>query len=74
MDKYTSLAALRMMVYDSGVTQREISARLGASPTYVSTYMSRDTIPSTETFVRVADVCGWKVQIVKDDRVVQLKA
>ena len=73
MEHYDTRAALRMMVYDSGVTQREISARLGATPTYISTYMSKNTSPSAEKFVRFAHACGWKVQIVKDDRVVELK-
>lgn len=74
MEKYKPLASMRMMVYDSGLPQREVSARLGASPTYISTYMSRDTSPSISTFVKVAEVCGWKVQIVKDDRAVLLEA
>ena len=43
----------------SGLPKVKISESLGKRRNYVNTIMAKATVPQTDTFAKVADVCGW---------------
>ena len=51
--------AFNVIVTLSGLTKSKISETLGKRVTYVNTIIAKSTIPKTDTFAKVADVCGW---------------
>ena len=56
--------AMRAMVDASGMTHRQISARLGRYDSYVSQLLTRQSVPSVDTVAQVAHACGYRLELV----------
>jgi hypothetical protein len=56
--------AMRAMVDASGMTHRQISARLGRYDSYVSQLLTRQSVPSVDTVAQVAHACGYCLELV----------
>jgi len=56
--------AMRAMVDASGMTHRQISARLGRYESYVSQLLTRQSVPSVDTVAQVAHACGYRLELV----------
>jgi transcriptional regulator with XRE-family HTH domain len=56
--------AMRTMVDASGMTHRQISARLGRYDSYVSQLLTRQSVPSVDTVAQVAHACGYRLELV----------
>jgi transcriptional regulator with XRE-family HTH domain len=56
--------AMRAMVDVSGMTHRQISARLGRYDSYVSQLLTRQSVPSVDTVAQVAHACGYRLELV----------
>jgi transcriptional regulator with XRE-family HTH domain len=56
--------AMRAMVDGSGMTHRQISARLGRYDSYVSQLLTRQSVPSVDTVAQVAHACGYRLELV----------
>ena len=64
--------ALRAMVKGSGLTATEISHRIGRTGNYLSSLLSRGSVPSVETFASIAQACGCKLCLITPDETIQL--
>jgi hypothetical protein len=56
-----SLDALRLMVEESGKSQRLISTQIGRHPTYLASLIHSGSYPQIDTFVSIAKACGCEV-------------
>ena len=54
--------AMHEMVVRSGLTHRQISARLGRHETYVSQTLRR--VPGADTVASIAQACGYRLELV----------
>ena len=59
--RHTPKDVIRAMVADSGLSMREISVRLGKSPTWLSATLAHNGDVQMATLEDIADVCGWKI-------------
>lgn len=59
--------AIEGMIKKSGLTPAELSKALGKSRTYVYSLRSQGSIPSLDTFARLAHECGYKVMLETKD-------
>ena len=57
--------ALRVMIEQSGLTHRQISARLGKHDTYISQAVRRS--PGADTLASIASACGYRLVLVSND-------
>lgn len=55
-------SAMRTMIEASGLTHRQISARMGKHETYVSQAVRR--APSSDTLASIARACGYRLELV----------
>ena len=51
-----------------------VSQALGKSRLYLSALISRGSYPRTDTLVQIAQACGYKVELVRDDERIELEA
>lgn len=51
------------MIYESGHSQREIARMVGVTETSVSRYCKGARKPTVETFVKIAEACGYSVNV-----------
>jgi transcriptional regulator with XRE-family HTH domain len=56
--------AMRAMVDASGMTHRQISARLGRYDSYVSQLLTRTSVPGADTVASIARACGYRLELV----------
>ena len=56
--------AMRAMVDASGMTHRQISARLGRYDSYVSQLLTRQSVPSVDTVAQVAHACDYRLELM----------
>lgn len=47
------------MVKDTGLTHRQVSVQMGHESTYLKSFIYRGQMPRVNTFVKVADACGY---------------
>ncbi len=64
--------ALRRMVRGSGLTAIEISRKIGRKDNYVSSLLSRGSVPTAETLASIAEASGWRLCLVSDGETVDL--
>ena len=48
--------------------------RSGSTPSSLSALISRGSYPRTDTLVQIAQACGYKVELVRDDERIELEA
>ena len=56
----------------SGLTAIEISRKIGRKDNYVSSLLSRGSIPTAETLASIAEASGWRLCLVSDGEMVDL--
>lgn len=59
--------AIEGMIKKSGLTPAELSKAMGKSRTYIYSLKSQGSIPSLDTFARLAHECGYKVMLSTAD-------
>jgi len=67
-----ALQALRHMVNMSGKSTKAVSRDMGIADTYISMTLSRKSVPKLDTFVDIAEACGYSVQIVGHDETISI--
>lgn len=53
------LEALSSAIKTSGLSRYAVSRRLGKTQAYIGAMFSRESIPKTDTYATIADVCGY---------------
>lgn len=66
--------AIKHMCEESGKGVVGASQALGKSRMYLSALISRGSYPRTDTLVQIAQVCGYKVELVRDGERIDLEA
>lgn len=66
--------AIKHMCDQSGQGVVGTSKALGKSRMYLSALISRGSYPRTDTLVQIAQACGYKVELVRDDERIELEA
>ena len=66
--------AVKHMCEQSGQGVVGVSQALGKSRMYLSALISRGSYPRTDTLVQIAQACGYKVELVRDDERIELEA
>ena len=59
-----ALDAMRRTISTSGKSNRDIAREMGKSPTYLSSTLTRGSIPSIATAATIADACGYDLALV----------
>lgn len=62
-----AIEAIREIVDTSGLTHRQIAARLGRYDTFVSQILTRGRDPQASTLADVATACGYRLELVPLD-------
>lgn len=62
-----TIQAVRSMLRHSGKTQAELSAAVGKSPSYISATLAQGSDLQGGTLARIADACGYDLQLVRRD-------
>ena len=65
--------AIKHMCEKSGQGVVGVSQALGKSRMYLSALISRGSYPRTDTLVQIAQACGYKVELVRDDERIELE-
>lgn len=66
--------AIKRMCEQSGQGVVGVSQALGKSKMYLSALISRGSYPRTDTLVQIAQACGYRVELVKDEERIELEA
>ena len=66
--------AVRHMCEQSGKGVVGVSQALGKSKMYLSALISRGSFPRTDTLVQIAQACGYRVELVKDEERIVLES
>ena len=66
--------AIKHMCEQSGKGAVGASQALGTSRICLSAPISRGSYPRTDTLVQIAQACGYKVELVRDDERIGLEA
>lgn len=66
--------AIKHMCEQSGQGVVGVSQALGKSKMYLSALISRGSYPRTDTLVQIAQACGYRVELVKDEERIELEA
>lgn len=64
--------ALRFMIRESGLTATQISLKIGRKENYVSSLLSRGSVPSAETFASIAEACGCQLCLMLPQKHIQI--
>lgn len=64
---------MKNMRLRAGLTQREVGKLLNLSDMTISRYESGKVIPSFETVLKFANVCGFEIEFVQNSRVFSIK-
>jgi transcriptional regulator with XRE-family HTH domain len=64
--------ALSHIIKADGKPYRTISTELGRSPNFVSNYLATKRSPDTDLLADVANVCGYRLQLVGHGEVLTL--
>ena len=56
--------AMRALADVAGISQREISRRMGRTDNYLGTQLSRGIRPGTDVLAEVAGACGYMLALV----------
>lgn len=59
--------AMQALVNGSGKSRRAVSLSLGLGENVLTSYASRGVIPGLPLIARIASVCGYTMQFVKDN-------
>lgn len=65
--------AIRHMCDKSGISMREVSIRMGKSPTYLSATLSRGGGVGVSTLARIAKICGYALQANGHDETITVE-
>jgi transcriptional regulator with XRE-family HTH domain len=60
----TSLDAVREMLGASGLSPYRVAVVLGRTPSYISGMLRRGSCPSADLLAKIADACGYSLQLV----------
>ena len=66
-------ALYRRMLCMSGMRARNVSLAMGRFPTFISTSMHKGSYPRLDTLVKVAGICGYKVQLVRQGETITVE-
>lgn len=66
--------AIKHMCEQGGLGVVGVSRALGKSRLYLSALISRGSYPRTDALVQIAQACGYKVELVRDDKRIELEA
>ena len=66
--------AIKHMCEQGGRGVVGVSRALGKSRLYLSTLISRGSYPRTDTLVQIAQACGYRVELGREDERIQLEA
>lgn len=61
------LQALARAIATSGLSKYAVSKRLGKTQAYIGAMFSRGSVPKTDTYATIADVCGYDLLLRKRD-------
>ncbi len=64
------IQALRTMLSNAGISAYRVSLDLGFRANYLQAILSRGTNVRSDVLQKVADVCGYKLALIKDDDVI----
>lgn len=67
-----SREALKHMIKMSGSPKTRLSVALGKSQGYLNTYVTMGKDPTVTTFARMAQACGYSLQIVGHGEVIEI--
>lgn len=71
-EKVAAEKGIRYIISASGLSKDTISARLNKSRKYVSTLVSKNSIPIFTTFCKIAYVCGYTVVLERGKERVEI--
>lgn len=66
----TATGAMQHMMERTGKSRIALSREMGMSDTYLTTKLQERSKPRTDTLALLANVCGYKLQLVRDDEVI----
>ncbi|MEG2934552.1 MAG: helix-turn-helix transcriptional regulator [Gordonibacter sp.] len=61
--------ALRQAARLGGLSLNKVSRALGKPESYISSAISRGSVPRCDTMARMADVCGYSLALLPRDKV-----
>lgn len=64
--------AIREMMEHGATTALEVSRRIGRSDNYISSMLSRGSVPSAQTLATIAEACGWHLCLVSEEETVRI--
>lgn len=66
--------AIVLLMRRAGLSERQLSTKMGKSPTHVSNYTYHKNIPSATNLALLADACDFDLQLVSrnDDEVITI--
>ena len=53
--------AIDKMCEEAGKSQRTVSKEIGRNPSFLSTSMSKGSVPRVDTMVKIAGACGFEL-------------
>jgi DNA-binding phage protein len=53
--------AIRTMIKASGKSARQVSREIDRAETFISASLAQSTCPRSDTLVKIADACGYKI-------------
>lgn len=59
--------AMRLMIDNSGLSDQELSQRMGKGRNYVYSMRKQGSMPKVDTFARFAHECGYRLMLERED-------